>query len=149
MTAEKQPSLFVVDETSDLPIWVQLRNRFAYLIRTGYFKPGEQLPSVRSLAAEARINYNTVTKAYRDLELENLIVSVRGRGMYVQKSIPGETEPAEVAVDVQLEDCIRQYRALGLTFEDIDNRYQSIAQDMAEKAAIASEERMEYTNEGK
>ncbi len=39
--------LFRVDETSDLPIWAQLRNRFAYLIRTGFFKPGEQLPSVR------------------------------------------------------------------------------------------------------
>lgn len=147
MTAEKNQSLFIVDETSDLPIWVQLRNRFAYLIRTGHFTPGEQLPSVRSLAAAAKINYNTVTKAYRDLELENLIVSVRGRGMYVQKKIPSEVEPAEVAVDVQLEDCVRQYRALGLTFEDIESRFQSIAQDMAQKAAAASEERMEYAHE--
>ena len=148
MTADKQQSLFVVDETSDLPIWVQLRNRFAYLIRTGHFKPGEQLPSVRSLAADAKINYNTVTKAYRDLELENLIVSVRGRGMYVQKNVPDEAEPAEVAIDVQLEDCIRQYRALGLTYEDIEARFDSIAQDMADKTAAAQEERMEYTDEG-
>ena len=78
--------IFHVDETSDLPIWAQLRNRIAYLIRTGFFAAGDQLPSVRSLAADASINYNTVTKAYRDLELSRLIVSVRGRGMFVQKT---------------------------------------------------------------
>lgn len=75
--------LFRVDETSDLPIWAQLRNRMAYLIRTGHFQAGEQLPSVRSLAADAKINYNTVTKAYRDLELSGLIASIRGRGCFI------------------------------------------------------------------
>ena len=39
-------------------MWVQLRNRFVYLIKTGYYEPGEQLPSVRSLAADLSINYN-------------------------------------------------------------------------------------------
>ena len=55
---------FKLDETSGLPVWVQLRNRFIYLIKTGYYQPGDQLPSVRSLAAEISINYNTVSKAY-------------------------------------------------------------------------------------
>ena len=86
MHAKDDKTVFTVDETSDLPIWVQLRNRIAYLIKTGFFQPGEQLPSVRSMAAEAKINYNTVTKAYRDLELSSLIVSIRGRGMFVQKN---------------------------------------------------------------
>ena len=87
MTATKENRIFEVDDTSDLPIWVQLRNRITYLIRTGYFAPGQQLPSIRSLSAEAKINYSTVTKAYRELELAGLIVMVRGRGMYVQKNL--------------------------------------------------------------
>ena len=46
-------ALFEIDETSGLPVWVQLRNRFVYLIKTGHYQPGDQLPSVRTLAAEA------------------------------------------------------------------------------------------------
>ena len=61
--------LFVVDENSGLPIWAQLRNRLTYLIRSGALKEGEQLPGVRNLAAQAHINYNTVSRAYRDLQL--------------------------------------------------------------------------------
>ena len=87
----------------------------AYLIRTGQLKGGEQLPSIRSLAADAKINYNTVTKAYRDLELEKLIVSVRGRGMYVQKNLATDDESSTTAIDAVLEDCVQQYRSLGMT----------------------------------
>ena len=61
-------ALFEIDESSGLPVWVQLRNRFVYLIKTGYYQPGDQLPSVRTLAAEAAINYNTVSKVYVNLE---------------------------------------------------------------------------------
>ena len=50
-------ALFEIDESSGLPVWVQLRNRFVYLIKTGHYQPGDQLPSVRTLAAEAAINY--------------------------------------------------------------------------------------------
>jgi GntR family transcriptional regulator len=136
--------IFSVDDTSDLPIWVQLRNRIAYLIRTGYFKASEQLPSVRSLSTGARINYNTVTKAYKDLEQSNLIVSIRGRGMYVQKSITSSQEGAESAVDIMVEDCVRQYRSVGLTFEETRTRMQSIVTQLEQKALDAAEEKMEY-----
>ena len=44
-------ALFEIDESSGLPVWVQLRNRFVYLIKTGHYQPGDQLPSVRTLAA--------------------------------------------------------------------------------------------------
>ena len=76
---------FKLDETSGLPVWVQLRNRFVYLIKTGHYEPGEQLPSVRSLAADLSINYNTVSKAYVDLEHSGYVVSVRGRGVFVKE----------------------------------------------------------------
>lgn len=135
--------LFRVDETSDLPIWAQLRNRFAYLIRTGTFKAGEQLPSVRSLAADARINYNTVTKAYRDLELGGLIVSVRGRGMFVQRNISLD-ESEERAIDALLESCIKQYQTKGLTYQDVRDRMLSTIEALEQKARQAEEEKQNY-----
>ena len=136
-------TIFRVDESSDLPIWAQLRSRIAYLIRTGHFKAGEQLPSVRCLATEAKINYNTVSKAYRDLELEGLIVSIRGRGMFVQKNIvPDNSEDA--AIDALLENCIGQYRARGMTYADIRQRAESIIDELESKARTAEEEKQDY-----
>ncbi len=135
--------IFRVDDTSDLPIWAQLRNRIAYLIRTGRFQEGEQLPSVRSLAADARINYNTVTKAYRDLELSGLIVSVRGRGMFVQKGAASENADLEAA-DALLENCIRQYKAQGLTYREIHDRMTALVDDLEGKAREADEEKRSY-----
>lgn len=135
--------IFHVDDTSDLPIWAQLRNRIAYLIRTGYFAAGEQLPSVRSLAADASINYNTVTKAYRDLELSGLIVSVRGRGMFVQKNVSTNDEETE-AIDALLEDCVRQYRSRGMSYQDIRDRMGALVDDLESKVREAEEERRQY-----
>ena len=147
MTATKENRIFEVDDTSDLPIWVQLRNRITYLIRTGYFAPGQQLPSIRSLSAEAKINYSTVTKAYRELELAVLIVMVRGRGMYVQKNLELEEEPDIVAADLMLEDCIKRYRLGGMTFEEIAQRASAYIESMRKEAAEAAETRMEYYGE--
>ena len=147
MTAMKENRIFEVDDTSDLPIWVQLRNRITYLIRTGYFAPGQQLPSIRSLSAEAKINYSTVTKAYRELELAGLIVMVRGRGMYVQKNLELEEEPDIVAADLMLEDCIKRYRLGGMTFEEIAQRASEYIESMRKEAAEAAETRMEYYGE--
>lgn len=135
--------LFVIDESSDLPLWVQLRNRLAHLIRTGYFKAGEQLPSLRSLSAEARLNYNTVTKAYRDLESSGLIISMRGRGMYVQKSVTVDDSP-EAGVDALAEQCVEDYRALGLSFHDIRRRLEDIVQRKSDEASAASDEKRGY-----
>ena len=133
-----------MDDTSDLPIWVQLRNRITYLIRTGHFKPGEQLPSIRSLAAEAKINYNTVTKAYRELELAGLVVMVRGRGMYVEKNLTEEAEPELAAADMLLEDCVRRYRTLGMSFSEIEDRMRTFTESLRGEAEDAAETRTGY-----
>lgn len=138
-------TIFKVDDTSDLPIWVQLRNRIVYLIRTGYFKPGEQVPSVRSVSANARINYNTVTKAYKDLEQSGLVISIRGRGLFVQKDMENnDQEHAEKAIDAMIEDCIHRYRSTGMTYEDVRARLLHVATAMEEEALAAAEKRMVY-----
>ena len=74
---------FSLDDDGDVPIWVQLRDRFVYLIASGFYGPGDQLPSVRKVAAELRISYNTVDKAFMSLEREGHIVTRRGSGAYV------------------------------------------------------------------
>ena len=135
--------IFRVEETSDLPIWAQLRNRMAFLIKSGRLVAGEQLPSVRSLAAQAKINYNTVAKAYRDLELSGLIVSIRGRGMFVQRNIDAGNEE-NAAIDALLENCIGQYRSKGMSYREVRERMIAKVDEMERKAREAERERELY-----
>ena len=107
-------ALFEIDESSGLPVWVQLRNRFVYLIKTGHYQPGDQLPSVRTLAAEAAINYNTVSKVYVNLESDGYVESVRGRGVFV-RDIGGKADDVRSIADTEIKGCIRRCLALGMT----------------------------------
>ena len=74
-------ALLEVDDRSGIPIWVQLRNRFIYLIESGHYLAGDKLPTVRALAEELNINYHTVNKVYTSLEHEGYIKSMRGKGL--------------------------------------------------------------------
>lgn len=65
------------------PIYRQLRDRVVAMILEGVLKEGDALPSVRSVAAEFRLNPLTVLKGYQQLVDENLVEKRRGRGMFV------------------------------------------------------------------
>lgn len=65
------------------PIYRQLRDRVVAMILDGLLKEGDPLPSVRTVAAEYRVNPITVLKSYQELVDEGLVESRRGRGMYI------------------------------------------------------------------
>ncbi len=65
------------------PIYQQVKEGFCRLILSGALPPGYKLPSVRELASSLTINPNTIQRAYRELEQENYIVSVPGKGSFV------------------------------------------------------------------
>ena len=110
---------FEVDATTDVPLWVQLRQRLIYLINSGYFKPGDQLPTVRGLASEISINYNTVNKAYLSLVSDGYLESTRGRGVFVRDLEAEMGEEYTREVDGVLSDCVAACRELGLSLDDI------------------------------
>ncbi len=121
---------FKLDETSGLPVWIQLHNRLIYLIKTGYYRPGEQLPSVRSLAADLSINYNTVSKAYVDLEHSGYVTSVRGRGVFVRETLESLHDEMSSAVDTVLEDAIRRCLSMGMSLDEVQLRMIDIAHEI-------------------
>jgi len=114
-------ALFEIDESSGLPVWVQLRNRFVYLIKTGHYQPGDQLPSVRTLAAEAAINYNTVNKAYLSLVSDGYLESTRGRGVFVTDMVAQEGGEGRAEVEAVLDECIASCREMGMDYDDIEH----------------------------
>ena len=65
------------------PIYRQLRDRVVAMILDGLLKEGDPLPSVRTVAAEYRVNPLTVLKSYQELVDEQLVETRRGRGMFI------------------------------------------------------------------
>jgi len=135
-------ALFEIDESSGLPVWVQLRNRFVYLIKTGYYQPGDQLPSVRTLAAEAAINYNTVSKVYQSLEEDGYIVSKRRLGAFVADVSDKPGVSAEVTAEIVTAEYLKRCQELGMSLEDID------AQFTAALVAAKAKREKDGTSEG-
>ena len=118
---ERSPMFpFEVDPTSDLPLWVQLRNRIAYLINDGTLAPGDKLPTVRGLASEISINYNTVNKAYLSLVSDGYLESTRGRGVFVTDLGAKMGAEGEGEADAVLDECIASCRELGMGLDDIE-----------------------------
>lgn len=74
-----------IDLESGVPIYVQLVDRIKQVVVTGQLQPGQQLPTIRQLAADLRINYNTVGRAYSILDEEGIISTQQGRGTYITR----------------------------------------------------------------
>lgn len=76
-----------IDEYSDVPIYMQIRNQIVMGISSGELKAGEQLPTVRALALEIGINTMTVSKTYQMLKNEGYIMTDRKNGARVRQQI--------------------------------------------------------------
>ena len=108
-----------IDDDSGIPIWLQLRNRLIYLITSGHYQTGDKLPTVREMAVDLGINYNTVSKVYQDIERDGYIVSKRGRGTFVHDKYKSVEETADNAVESLADVFIQQCRELGVPRADI------------------------------
>lgn len=83
-------TLIELDFRSHTPIYVQIVEQIKNLIATGVLAPEDQLPTVRQLAAELRVNFNTIARAYRILDEAGVISTQQGRGTYVLEPLPPE-----------------------------------------------------------
>ena len=82
-----------LDFRSGIPIYLQVVDRLKEMIATGRLHPGDQLPTVRALAQELRVNFNTVARSYRILDESGVISTQQGRGTYIlEMPLPEVTE---------------------------------------------------------
>jgi GntR family transcriptional regulator len=77
-----------IDFRSGLPIYTQIVNQVQTQVVNGTLKPSDQLPTVRALAEDLRVNFNTVARAYRLLDEERIISTQQGRGTYITEIPP-------------------------------------------------------------
>jgi GntR family transcriptional regulator len=74
---------FKLDPKSGVPFYRQIIDQIRYGVAAGNLNVGEQLPTVRALAVDLKVNLNTVSKAYRELEIQNVLETQQGTGTFI------------------------------------------------------------------
>ena len=126
MTPQK-PLALHLDFRSGLPIYIQIMNQIESQVLGGTLKPGDQLPTVRAMASELRVNFNTVARAYRLLDEAHIISTQQGRGTYITEIPPPEV--AERLRHEMLEALARKYIGEALRLEFSKKEISQIVSD--------------------
>lgn len=107
-----------INELSDVPIYMQIRNQIVMGISSGELGGGEQLPTVRALAMEMGINTMTVSKAYQLLKTEGYIMTDRKNGARVRTSIKQQGSISD-SNKTELKRIVSECRLSGVSKADL------------------------------
>jgi GntR family transcriptional regulator len=110
-----------IDASDRTPIYAQLERAFRAAIAAGRLQPGEQLPTVRQLAVELRVNANTVARVYAELERAGVFETRRGVGSFVRMGAAAARPPDEHARRLRafVTRALADAGAHGFTLEDL------------------------------
>lgn len=111
---------FELDLHSGVPVYRQLIDQVRGGIASSSLSPGDQLPTVRQLAVDLAINPNTVSKAYRELELGGLLETHQGTGTFISQKKPNGNKADRERQLVQIAgECAARAGAAGFTVEEL------------------------------
>ena len=109
------------------PIYEQIKDKIKELVITGAVETDDKIPSVRELAQTLTINPNTIQKAYKDLESEGIIYSVKGKGNFIAPLDKSSVDPRrkELLLNIQktVEELIFLHTPQQAVFDVIQNTY--------------------------
>jgi len=110
-----------LDFRSGIPIYTQIVEQVKQKVVSGELKPGDQLPTVRALALELRVNFNTVARAYRLLDEASIISTQQGRGTYILDVPPPERTDKlrQQALEALTRDYLSEAHRLGCNADEI------------------------------
>lgn len=116
----------LVDPESSVPIYIQIEDSINSLIAAGQIQPGEQLPTIRELAAEIRVNLNTVARAYFELDKEGVITTQRGKGTFVS-GVPDQKQikkTRQKLLQSIIQTALEEAYGLGYSVKEIQEAFQ-------------------------
>jgi GntR family transcriptional regulator len=130
-----------LDFRSEEPIYLQIVRQVEKLVRDGILKPGDQLPTVRQLAIDLRINFSTVARAYHVLDEKKLISTQRGRGTYIWENgnPTGPEQPAaglerSQIIDRLASDFVAGALRAGASLDEIER---AVAQEITSRRSLS------------
>jgi len=125
-----------VDHESGVPLYAQIIEKIKHLVATGRLKPGDQLPTIRQLAVDLRVNPNTVVHAYHELGSQGVISTQQGRGTFIAAH-PDEGRLAEMRRD-RLRTIMLEALSLGYKAEEMRTAFQVQLKEWEEEKHISN-----------
>lgn len=114
---------FQLDLHSGVPVYRQLIDQVLVAIASGALLPGDQLPTVRQLAVDLSINPNTVTRAYKELEIRGTLSTQQGTGTFItEKPVPQDEAVRQRRLTQMLSEFVARAGAEGFSIEEIADR---------------------------
>lgn len=114
---------FKLDPKTGTPFYRQIIDQIKFGIASGKLKIGEQLPTVRSLAVDLKVNLNTVAKAYKELEIQNILETQQGTGTFISTV---EFQISEKEKKKKLQEICYEFSTIALSYgfsiDDIINQ---------------------------
>ena len=118
---------FILDPKAGSPFYRQIIDQIKFGIASGRLKIGEQLPTVRALAVELKVNLNTVAKAYKELEIQNILETQQGTGTFISTI---EIKISDKEKDKKLQEICNEFSTIaysyGFSVADIINQLQKL-----------------------
>ena len=124
----------LISNTSDTPLYQQIKDQITDAILKGELKEGELLPSIRSFANDLRVSVLTIRRVYDDLEEEGYLNSQVGIGTFVST---GNTELQREAkrrlVEYKMQDMLQTAKALGISRQELNDMMEILYEEEPEK----------------
>ncbi|HXC71423.1 MAG TPA: GntR family transcriptional regulator [Pyrinomonadaceae bacterium] len=119
--------IFTVSPSHPMPLYAQLTRAIRFAIATGRLRVGEQLPTVRQLAVELRVNANTVARVYAELERTGILETRRGVGTFVsaRQFAISHRQEHEKHINELVDRFLEEACAMGFSIDDVLEQLQS------------------------
>lgn len=106
--------MITLDLKGSKAIYEQIIEQMKYNVMKGYLKPGDMIPSVRKLAMDLQVTPGTVSKAYQELERQEIIETIRGKGTFIAKEIRVEENEKKLAeIKKQMFSYVMELKMMG------------------------------------
>ena len=132
--------IFRLNQSSGIPLYLQLMEQVKHAVETGALREGDQLPTIRRVAEDLVMNPNTVVRAYRELEHEGVLELKHGSGAFIKESAEGRARLIRKAQAV-MESAVERLLLLGLTEDELRRAFENeLAQANAKRQLVRGTE---------
>ena len=126
-------STLVISQTDPRPLYLQIKEQIRHRIAVGELQAGDEIPSIRALAAEIRVSVITIKRAYLELEHEGVIQTRQGRGSYVSADATLGDSLKEQELDEHLAAAVQAARLLNLDEDALAARLRKLSRSLKKK----------------
>ena len=125
-------SELTISQADSRPMYLQIIEQVRRRVAVGAWGPGQEIPSIRALAASTRVSVITIKRAYFELEHEGVITTRQGRGTFVSENVQLQQDLREQELDQHLAKAADAGRELGLGTKELEQRLREVVRKKEE-----------------